>query len=243
MSPYQLSIPNTFIALYQVDNTHCVIDVDGTGSFNHLVVRLALYAQKQSYHLSLQVFLTGTQAFPDGTGGAVYFSWPNIDIGEPAWQYLGMISNAKPSAIFKISKAKGVASDDEQKISQRFNQQMLQCQIPKVRGTLKLSMYVDSNLQFSFQTAAQVGISVEPLSHLQGLQEATTESEATLVPKFVDFTQKMVQSLFNFTASYAIEASEARMRATETYVPYSAIQNWCTNFERRIKLDPYFWQK
>lgn len=190
----------------QVDNTHCVIDVDGTGSFNHLVV-----------------FLTGTQAFPDGTGGAVYFSWPNIDIGEPAWQYLGMISNAKPSAIFKISKAKGVASDDEQKISQRFNQQMLQCQIPK--------------------TAAQVGISVEPLSHLQGLQEATTESEATLVPKFVDFTQKMVQSLFNFTASYAIEASEARMRASETYVPYSAIQNWCTNFERRIKLDPYFWQK
>jgi len=190
----------------EVDNTHCVIDVDGSGSFNHLVV-----------------FLTGQHAFPDGTGGAVYFSWPNIDIGEPAWQYLGMISNAKPSAIFKISKAKGVASDDEQKISHRFNQQMLQCQIPK--------------------TTAQVGISVEPLSLLQGLQQASTESEATLVPKFVDFTQKMVQSLFNFTASYAIEANEARMRGTETFVPYSAIQNWCTNFERRIKLDPFFWQK
>ena len=56
----------------------------------------------------------------------------------------------------------------------------------------------------AFQTTAQVGISVEPLSLLQGLQQASTESEATLVPKFVDFTQKMVQSLFNFTASYAI---------------------------------------
>lgn len=115
----------------------------------------------------------------------------------------------------------------------------------------------------AFQTTAQVGISVEPLSLLQGLQQASTESEATLVPKFVDFTQKMVQSLFNFTASYAIgdykrlstflsetkrkssltEANEARMRGTETFVPYSAIQNWCTNFERRIKLDPFFWQK
>ena len=26
------------INLFQVDNTHCVIDVDGSGSFNHLVV-------------------------------------------------------------------------------------------------------------------------------------------------------------------------------------------------------------
>merc|ERR1712083_740747 len=131
------------------------------------------------------------------------------------------ISNAKPSAIFKISKAKGVASDDEQKISHRFNQQMLQCQIPK--------------------TTAQVGISVEPLSLLQGLQQASTESEATLVPKFVDFTQKMVQSLFNFTSSYAVQSNE--MKSSETYVPYSSIHQWCQNFERKIKLDPYYWTK
>ena len=69
------------------------------------------------------------------------------------------------------------------------------------------------------------------------------ENEAVLVPKFVDFTQKMVQSLFNYAASYAVEASEARIKSSETFVPYSAIQQWCSNFERRIKLDPYFWSK
>ena len=115
-----------------------------------------------------------------------------------------MISNAKPSAIFKISKAKGVASDDEQKISHRFNQQMLQCQIPKVKQRYACQSKWKQLSMLAFQTTAQVGISVEPLSLLQGLQQASTESEATLVPKFVDFTQKMVQSLFNFTASYAI---------------------------------------
>ena len=40
------------------------------------------------------------------------------------------------------------------------------------------------------------------------------ESEATLVPKFVEFTQKMVQSLFNYTASYAVESNE--MKPSET---------------------------
>jgi len=164
----------------QVDSSHAVIDVEGVGTFNHIVV-----------------FLTGQQAFPDGSGGAVYFSWPSLDFsngGQPTWQYLGMISNQKPSAIFKIAQSKGCITDEEQKISHMFNQQT---QIQKA--------------------TAQLGISVEPLSLLEGLQQATMESEASMVPKFVDFTQKMVQSLFNFTASYAIEANEARMRASETY--------------------------
>ena len=61
-----------------------------------------------------------------------------------------------------------------------------------------------------------MGISVEPLSLLEGLQQATIESEASLVPKFVEFTQKMVQSLFNYTASYAVESNE--MKASETVI-------------------------
>eukprot|EP00116_Pleurobrachia_bachei_P011334 sb/3471596/ len=42
-----------------------------------------------------------TEPFPDGYGGAIYFNWPNP---EPVWQYLGYITNEKPSAIFKVSK-------------------------------------------------------------------------------------------------------------------------------------------
>ena len=55
------------------------------------------------------------------------------------------------------------------------------------------------------------------------------ESEATLVPKFVEFTQKMVQSLFNYTASYAVESNE--MKPSETVRLYLVpIQNVCYYF-------------
>jgi hypothetical protein len=73
----------------EVDPTHALIDIVNVDSFNHVVV-----------------FLTGTQPFPDGMGGAVYFSWPEPAATAVSWQFLGGITNAKPSAIFKIAKLK-----------------------------------------------------------------------------------------------------------------------------------------
>lgn len=68
----------------EVDASHAVIDILDVNPFNHVVV-----------------FLTGQQPFPDGMGGAVYFSWPD-PAAPPTWQFLGSITNAKPSAIFKV---------------------------------------------------------------------------------------------------------------------------------------------
>ena len=59
------------------------------------------------------------------------------------------------------------------------------------------------------------------------------ESEATLVPKFVEFTQKMVQSLFNYTASYAVESNE--MKPSETVRLYIVYFKMCATIS---SLDP-----
>ena len=105
----------------EVDATHCVVDMEDVGSFNHIVV-----------------FLTGQTPFPEGTGGAVYFSWPDNEAqsgggGATPWQFLGMISNQKPSAIFKVAKFKPQAVG-EQSMSAKFQFQMQQNQVISVSG-------------------------------------------------------------------------------------------------------------
>ena len=51
------------------------------------------------------IFLTGEVPFSEGYGGAIYFGWPS-ESGGVSWQYLGYITNEKPSAIFKLGKVK-----------------------------------------------------------------------------------------------------------------------------------------
>jgi len=72
----------------RVGETQFLVNITDADNINHIVV-----------------FMTGSEPFPEGMGGSVFFSWPDAN-APPSWLYLGHISNQKPSAIFKISKLK-----------------------------------------------------------------------------------------------------------------------------------------
>merc|ERR1719186_214988 len=91
--------------------------------------------------------------FPDGMGGAVYFCWPDPINQTQSWQLVGNITNAKPSAIFKINKLKG--KDDNLNLTNSFMQ-----------------------LGQPSCVNAQVGISVEPLANIE-LQTPAAQTEAS----------------------------------------------------------------
>ena len=183
----------------QISPTNVVSEIVDADNVNHIVI-----------------FLTGAIPFPDDMGGAVYFAWPQPGGGEPVWQLLGSISNAKPSAIFRISRLK--QSDENLSSTNSF--------LGQGRG----------------RTNAVVGISVEPLITLQGLTPAA-QTEAAKVSTFMEFGQKMVENLFNYASSFAVAGGEMRARSGETFVPFSCLQQWYSNFERRLQNDPNFWRK
>ena len=65
----------------------------------------------------------------------------------------------------------------------------------------------------SSAAAAQIGISVESSDTISGLAtSASTTTEATAVSSSQEFSQKVIESLFNYASSFALSADQARLR-------------------------------
>jgi hypothetical protein len=158
------------------------------------------------------VFMTGQTPFPDGFGGAVYFCWPSTS--GPSWQLLGHISNNKPSAIFKVANLKKDGVENANPFGALANQQ---------------------------NHMAQIGISVESIDQLVQ-QTPVTNTTASNLSSFKEFTQKMLESCFNYLSSFAVSQAQMTPNPSEAYVPLSALQQWFQTFQRRLEQNPNFWR-
>ena len=184
----------------QVDGNSFVLSLEDVDSINHIVV-----------------FLTGQMPFTQGFGGAVYFGWPSPESGSISWQFLGFISNEKPSAIFKIAKIKASEISNNP-----FSSQLIQ------------------NLVRS-PTNAQIGIMVETLSEISQ-KSVSPDTTASQVQSFTEFSQKMLENFFNYASSFAVSPGQSPMNPATTYVPIDVLQKWYATFERRLQANPQFWR-
>lgn len=160
------------------------------------------------------VFLTGVTPFPDGMGGGVYYCYPTPE--GPTSQLLGFIGNNKPSAIFKLAKAR-----PEERVQNPF--------------ALNASMALD-------QVGAQIGISIEPLDQLAQQTPASHTTPSNL-NSYVEYTQKMLENFFNFASSFAITQGQMTPNPSESFVPLSVVQKWYENYQRKMTNDPNFWKR
>lgn len=161
------------------------------------------------------VFMTGTIPFPDGMAGLVYFSWPDPE-SPPQWQLLGYLSNDKPSCVFKISNLKKNYTVDPQSGLLQFNQQ-------------------------NISHVAQIGISVETVAVVQE-QMALIDRNTQNQNMAAEFSQKMLQNFVNYVSSFAVTQAQMTPNPNETFIPLSVLQTWYQNFERRLGINPNFWQ-
>ncbi|KAL3278483.1 hypothetical protein HHI36_013802 [Cryptolaemus montrouzieri] len=98
--------------------------------------------------------------------------------------------------------------------------------------TFSSTMFGQSNICHN----AQIGISIEPLMNI-------TEVPSPSNPQsHITFAQKMLENFMNFVLSYSVSQTNMVPDPTATYVPLSTVQNWYTNFERRLAQNPNFWK-
>jgi hypothetical protein len=167
----------------QVDTNRFIFPIIDAVSVNHLVV-----------------FLLGHTPFPPGFAASVHFLWPNIQpaAGPPTWIFLGILTNEKPSAIFKLGGSK---------TSSGYSKSMDDL------------MEDDRSSYPGSETVAQLGISIEPIVNVQQAYEALTQSKNITSMTSLRTPQesptltvnKILESFYNYCTSFSSALPPGKM--------------------------------
>ncbi|KIM54266.1 hypothetical protein SCLCIDRAFT_1222144 [Scleroderma citrinum Foug A] len=187
--------------LQQIDDTHALFDIPAAEKANHICV-----------------FLLGTIPFPDGYGCTVHFFWPG-----KGSQILGMLSNEKPSAIFRLRS--------------NFS--------APVSGMSTPSAFTTAASSSTGAVTAILGFSIEPLEAIAAqmatlptnainaaLNEAAASSSSSLT-RSVDISalaEKIARHLFNYVSGFS-----GQNIGPDSVVPMSVIARWYENFMGKLK--------
>ncbi|KAI0037034.1 DUF775-domain-containing protein [Vararia minispora EC-137] len=176
--------------LQQVDETHAVFELPAASSINHICV-----------------FLLGSVPFPDGYGATVHFHWPGR-----GFQLLGMLSNGKPSAIFRL---RGTFTSQSSNTNAAFNK-------------------ADQPTSGSDVTAI-LGIAIEPLLTIQAemsmLPSSVAKASAMTDPTIL--AEQIVKNLFNYVSGFV--SGNGQSITPDNAVPVGLLAKWYENFISKIK--------
>jgi len=194
--------------LQQIDDTHAAFDIDNAASVNHICV-----------------FLLGTVPLPPGYAATVHFHWPGR-----GFQLLGMISNEKPSAVFRL---RGTYTD-------------------AAAAPQSHSAFLTPGTQPSSVTAT-LGIAIEPLDAVEAQMASLQTSQASQAPRSPQasstalaplgsgpgsasrlsdpayLVERILTHLFNYLSSFAGPGT------TQGLVELATIQRWYEMLVNKIR--------
>ncbi|KAJ7443926.1 hypothetical protein B0H11DRAFT_2090232 [Mycena galericulata] len=182
--------------LQQVDETHAYFEIPAASAVNHVCV-----------------FLLGTVPFPDGYGCSVHLYWPG-----KGFQLLGMLSNEKPSAIFRL---RGSFAPSGTATPLAFS---------------SMAMAQDPPAPASVDVTAILGLAVEPLpdiaAQLAGAG-ALARPDAGVGGLMRDPTllaERVVKHLFNYVSGFTGGGV-----GPDVAVPMTLIVKWYESFVGKVR--------
>ncbi|OAQ25125.1 DUF775-domain-containing protein [Linnemannia elongata AG-77] len=188
--------------LQQVDVNKFTFQLDDAEAINHIVV-----------------FLLGTIPFQQGFAATVHLLWPN-----KTWQLLGMLSNEKASAIFRL---KAVMSQIATLASSSSSSSSSTSTIPS-NALVPLSSINNSNTT----TASPDSVAALAQKVMSHLYNHVTSFATAVVPQG---STVLVPTGGPGSAMGAL-ANQADM----TFLPVRAFNDWFQNVVRKAKADPMF---
>ncbi|KEP55510.1 putative inositol metabolism protein OPI10 [Rhizoctonia solani 123E] len=188
----------------QIDETHVAFTIESAVNVNHICV-----------------FMLGTVPFPPGYAATVHFHWPG-----KGFQLLGMLSNEKPSAVFRLRGS--------------YTPAQLQS-----HSTLSSAAAIGGPAPAVNDVTAILGIAVEPIQAVEAQISANATSQAgqstdnrLIKPGsqgLADPTvlaERIVKHMFTYLSSFV---SDPGSLTTDTVVPLNIIRRWYDNFLTKIR--------
>jgi len=178
--------------MQQIDETHALFELPSASSINHICV-----------------FLLGTIPFPEGYGATVHFYWPG-----KGFQLLGMLSNDKPSAIFRLRGTFSAQSSHDTLFS------------PDAMSDAPDAPAAD--------VTAVLGIAIEPLASIATALPSTVAKQSQSGSPQADATllaERIVKHLFNYIAGFVGGTG----LSPESLVPMSVVARWYEVFIGKVR--------
>ncbi|KAL2315730.1 Inositol metabolism protein Opi10 [Schizosaccharomyces pombe] len=179
--------------LQQVADNQFVFQLDSAESLNHIVV-----------------FLLPNSPFPVGMGAKVYFQWP----GKP-FQFLGYLTNEKPSAIFRLKNTIQTLSENEN------------C----VGITAMLGISVEPLTNFTETPAVSTSASnaiAKPLPPVTSVAQKILTNLYNFLASFA--TSQLPPNSIGL----------GDLRPNDTFIPLRVFQDWHAKFLNKLSNNPNF---
>ncbi|EEB05570.1 inositol metabolism protein Opi10 [Schizosaccharomyces japonicus yFS275] len=179
--------------LQQISENQFLFVLENAESINHIVV-----------------FVLPTSPFPNGFGAKVYFQWP-----DKPFQYLGYLTNEKPSAIFRLKNT-----------VQQFTQGA--GPVSGITASLGISVEpLESIAQEAMASSSSTALA-KPAAPPSSIAERILKNLYNFLASFA------VSNL----PPYATGLGD--LRPNDTYVPLRVFQDWHAKFLSKLTNNPNF---